>query len=136
MIDLQCVGTLVGEEKMSLYSSTILSTCFCCKDRLYVEVTDVVTTLCLLRSWITKKRNLSICEMTLLHCLANIKEIEVGNTTFGILYNCLPKVIITFQGLDSYRACHFHKYGWPKITSQTSRGQISHNTSSLKGLMV
>jgi hypothetical protein len=44
----QCVGTLVGETKMSLYSSMILSTCFCCKDMHYVEAMDVATTFCLL----------------------------------------------------------------------------------------
>jgi hypothetical protein len=33
--------------------------------------------------------------MTLLHFLAEIEEIEVGDATSGILYNCLPKVIIT-----------------------------------------
>jgi hypothetical protein len=79
--------------------------------------------------------NLSVCEMTLLHFLEEIKEIVVGGTTSGILYNYLPKVIITLQGLDSYTTCRFEKYGCLKITSQTSRGEISHNTSSLKGLM-
>jgi hypothetical protein len=29
----------------------------------------------------------------------------------------------------------FHIYGWPKRTSQTSSGETSHNTSSLKGWM-
>jgi len=115
----------MGEEKMSLYSSMIPSTCFYCKERLCVEVMNVVTTIYLLQAWITKKTNFPICEMALLHCLAKIKEIAVGSTTSGILYNCLPKVIITLRGLDSYIACRFHKYGWPKRTSQTSRGAIS-----------
>jgi hypothetical protein len=96
----------------------------------------VVMTFFLLQAWITKKTNFSVCEMTLLHFLSEIKEIVVGEDTFGILYNCLPKVIITLWGLDSYTTCRFHKYGWPKRTSQTLRGSISHNTSSLKGLML
>jgi hypothetical protein len=87
---------------MSLYSSTIPSTCFYCKERLYVEATDVAATFFLLSARITKKMNLSVCEMTLLHCLAEIKEITVGGATYGILYNCLPNVIITLRGLDSY----------------------------------
>jgi hypothetical protein len=40
--------------------------------------------------------------MTLLHFLAEIKEIEVGGATSGILYNCLPRVIITSWGVESY----------------------------------
>jgi hypothetical protein len=79
--------------------------------------------------------NFAVCEMTLLYCLAEIKEIAVGSDSSGILYNCLPKVIITLQGLDSYTTCRFHKYGCPKRTSQTSRGEISNNTTYLKGLM-
>jgi hypothetical protein len=34
----------VGEEKMSLYSSTTLSTCFCCMERPVMEAMDVVAT--------------------------------------------------------------------------------------------
>jgi hypothetical protein len=126
-----CVSTLVGEEKMSLYSST----CLCCKERLCAEAIDVAMTFSLLWEWITKKTNFPICEITLLHCLVEINKIAVGGATFGILYNCLPILIITLCGLDSYAACCFHKYGYPKKTSQTSRGEISHNTSFLKGLM-
>jgi hypothetical protein len=40
--------------------------------------------------------------MSLLHFLVEIKEIAVGDATSGILYNCLPKVIITLRGIDSY----------------------------------
>ena len=98
----QCVGTPMGEEKMSLYSSTIPSTWFYYKERLCVEVMNVVTTICLLQARITKKTNFLVCEMTLLNFLAEIKEIVVGDATFGILYNFLPKVIITLWGLDSY----------------------------------
>jgi hypothetical protein len=71
----------------------------------------VAETFFLLRAWITKKTNLLVYEMTVLHCLANIKEIMVGGATSGILYNFLPKVIIKLWGLDSYTACLFHKYG-------------------------
>jgi hypothetical protein len=46
-----------------------------------------------------------VCEMTSLHCLVEIKEITVGGATSGILYNCLPKLIITLRGLDSYTTC-------------------------------
>ena len=42
--------------------------------------------------------------MTFLHCLEEIKEIELGGTALGILYNFLFKVIITLRGLDSYIA--------------------------------
>jgi hypothetical protein len=38
----QCRGTPVGEEKISKYSSTTLSTCFCCVERLAAETLDVV----------------------------------------------------------------------------------------------
>jgi hypothetical protein len=37
----QCRGTLVGEEKIFEYSSTTLSTCFCCVERSTVETMDV-----------------------------------------------------------------------------------------------
>ena len=60
----------------------------------------------------------------------------VGGATYGIMYNLLPKVIITVRGLNSYISCHFHKYGFPNNTSQTSRGETSHSTSSVKGLML
>jgi hypothetical protein len=76
----------------------------------------VAATLCLLRAQITKKTKFSVCEIILLHFLVEIKEIVVGGTTSGMLYNCLPKVIITLRGLDSYIACRFHKYGWPNRT--------------------
>ena len=71
-----------------------------------------------------------------MHFLVEIKDVAVGGATSSILYNELPKVIITKQGLDSYIACCLHKYGWPNNTSQTSRGATSHNTSSIKGLML
>ena len=40
---------------------------------------------------------------------------------------------MTLRGQDSYITWCFHIYGWPKRTSQTSSGETSHNTSSLKG---
>jgi hypothetical protein len=62
----------------------------------------VAVTFCLLQGWITKKMNFPVYEMNLLYCLAEIEEIVVGSATSGILYNCLPKVIITLRGIDSY----------------------------------
>jgi len=53
-----------------------------------------------------------------------------------ILYNLFPIVTITTRGIDSYTTCRFHKYGWPNSTSQISRGSMSHNTKSVKGLML
>jgi hypothetical protein len=88
-----------------------MSTFFCYKERLCVKVMDVVVTFYLLGAHITKKMNFLVYEMTLLHFLVDIKEIEVCDTTSGILYNCLPKVMITLRGLDSYTTCCFHKYG-------------------------
>jgi len=37
--------------------------------------------------------------MILLHCFVVIKEMVVGEATFGILYNLLPRVIIIEQGI-------------------------------------
>src|SRR3984885_14533215 len=74
--------------------------------------------------------------MILLHCFAVIKEMAAGGATSGIVNNLFPNVIITARGLDSYTACRFHKYGCPNNTSQTSWGAMSHNTSSVKGLML
>ncbi len=62
--------------------------------------------------------------MILLHFLAKIEEMAVGGATYGILYNSLSKVIIIVQGLDSYIAWLFHKYGWPNNISQTSRAEM------------
>ena len=76
-------------------------------------------------------------EMSLLHFFAVTKEIDAGGGTSGILYNLLPKVTITAEVWDSYTTFLFYKYGWPNNnTSQTSRGAMSHNTSSVKGLML
>ena len=80
--------------------------------------------------------NFLVCDMSLLPFLAVIKDVAVGGATSGILYNELFKEIMTARGLDSYTACRLHKYGWPNNTSQTSRGVTSHNTSSVKGLML
>jgi len=60
----------------------------------------------------------------------------VGGATSSILYNLFSKITITARGLDSYTSCHFHKYGWPNNKSQTSTGEMSHNTWSVKGLML
>ena len=41
-----------------------------------------------------KKTNFLVWEMILLHFLAEIKEMVVGEATSGILYGFLPKAII------------------------------------------
>ena len=85
---------------------------------------------------IISKINFFIWETILLHCFAVVKEMAGGGTIYGILYKLFPKVITTERGLDLYTTCHFHKYGWPNNTSDTSRGATSHSTSSVKGLMM
>ena len=89
-------------------------------------------------SWglIIIKTNFPVLEMSLLHCFAVTKEMVVGGATSSSMYNLFSKVTITTRGLESYTTCHFHKYGWPNNTSQTSKGATSHNTSSVKGLML
>jgi uncharacterized membrane protein YfbV (UPF0208 family) len=85
---------------------------------------------------IIRKTNFLVLEMSLLHCFAITKEMVVGGAISGILYNLFPKVTIIARGLDSYTTCRFHKYDWPNNTSETSRGAMSHNTLSVKGLML
>ena len=129
-----CRGTPVGEVNMSRYSSTTFSICCCHVEEPCLEVMAMI----LFFPWecIIKKTNFPVLEMSLLHCFAVTKEIATGGGTSSILYKLFPNVIITVRGRDSYTACRFHKYGWPNNTSQTSRGAISHNTSSVKGLML
>jgi len=130
-------GTPVGEEKLFLCSfMTVSICCYCCIEEPFTGVMDVATIFPLLWERIKQKINFLICEMSVLHFLAVIKEVVVGGATSGILYNELPKEIITVRGLDSYIACHLHKYGWHNNTSETSRGVTSHNTSFVKGLML
>ena len=124
----------MGEVKMSLYSSTTLSICFCRAEEPFLEV--VATIFFLPWGQIIRKTNFLVWEMSLLHCFAVTKEIVVGSGTYGILYNLFPKVTITTRGHDSYTTCRFHTYGWPNNKSETSRGAMSHNTSSMKGLML
>ena len=119
---------------MSRYSSMTLSICCCHVDRPYLEVMAMI--FFFPRGHIIKKTNFLVLEMSLLHCFAVTKERAEGGCTSGILYNLFPNVIITAQGWDSYISFLFHKYGWPNNTSQTSRGAIAHNTSSVKGLML
>jgi len=101
-----------------------------------VGIMDVAMIFPLFWERIRQKINFLVCEMSLLPFLAVIKEVVVGGATPGMLYNELPKEIITAPGLDSYTTCRLHKYGWPNNTSQTSRGVTSHNTLSMKGLML
>jgi hypothetical protein len=86
--------------------------------------------------WIIKKTNFLALAMSLLHCFAVTKEMDVGGAISGIMYKLLPKLIITARGMESYTTCHFHMYGWPNNTSKTSRGAMSHNTSFVMGLML
>ena len=83
-----------------------------------------------------KEKKFLVWEIILLHFFVVIKEMAVGGAISGILYNLLAKLIIIERGLDSYTTFRFHKYGCPKNTSQTSRGETSHNTSSVKGLIL
>ena len=130
----QCRGTPVGEEKMSMYSSRKFSICCYHTGEPCLEV--VATIFFLPRGWIVMKKKFLVWEIILLYCFAVLKEMVEGGTTFGILYNLFPKVIIKQLGLDSYTTCRFYKYGWPNNTSATSRGATSHNTSSVNGLML
>lgn len=74
--------------------------------------------------------------MILLHSLPDIEEVALGGATSGILYKGLPKEIIIERGLNTYTTCRFNKYGHPNNTSQVLRVEASHNTSSVKGLML
>ena len=130
----QCKGTPNGEVNMSSYFSMNLSICCCRAEGPYQEVVSTVFFF----PWghIIRKKNFQVFEMSLLHYFVVTREMAVGSATFGILYNLFPNVTITARGIDSYIACHFHKHGWPNNTSQTSRGETSHNASSVKGLMM
>jgi len=130
----QCRGTPMAEEKIFLYSSMTLSIFCCCVEEPYLEAMG--TTLFFPWGRIIRKTNFLVWEMILLHCFAVIKDMVVGGATFSITYNLLAKVIVTKRGLDSYRVCHFHKYGCPNNTWEISRGETSHTTSSMKGLML
>lgn len=125
----------MGEEKFFLCSFMTVSL-YCCVEEPFTGVMDAATIFPLLWDWTRQKMNFLVWEMSLLHFLAMIKEVVVGGTTSDILYNELPKEIMTARGLDSYTACRLHKYGWPNNTSQTSKGATSHNTSYMKGLML
>ena len=119
---------------MSSYSSMTLSICSYHVEEPYLEVMDIVFFFPLGR--IIKKTNLPVLEMSLLHCFVVTKEMVVGGATYDILYKLFPKVTIITQGLDSYTTFFFQKYGWPNNTSQISRGETSHKTSSMKSLML
>lgn len=113
-----------------------LSTYFYCMGEPFPGAMDVGTIFTFLWERIWKKRNFWVWEMILLHFLTNIKEMMVGRATSGVMYSLFPKVIITMHSLNLYTTWHFHKYGWPYKTSQTSRRVTSHSTSSLKGFML
>ena len=84
----------MGEEKISLYSSTTLSTFFCNTREPFLGAMDVATISPLVWDKNRKKTNFIVWEMILLHFLVDIKEMVVGRATSGILYSFLPKVII------------------------------------------
>jgi len=92
----------MGEEKMSMYLSTTLSTYFYYVGEPFLRVMDVAMIFPLLWEWMRKKRNFPIWEIILLHCLAEIKEMMVSGATYGILYNLLTREIIAVQGLETY----------------------------------
>jgi hypothetical protein len=71
-----------------------LSTCFYCVERSVEETLDVAVIFFSFRELTTKKKKIPVLEMIFLHCLAEIKEITLGGTASGILYNFLFKVII------------------------------------------
>ena len=124
----------MGDLKMSPYSSKTLSIYFFRNEDPCLEV--VATIFFLPWGWIIRKTNFLVWEMRLLHFFVVTKEIAVGGGTSGILYNLFPKVKIAARGRDSYIACRFHKYGWPNNTSKISIAAMSHNTSSVKGLLL
>jgi len=119
---------------MSSYSYATLSICSFYAKGPSLEV--VVIIFFFLWGHTIRKTNFPVLETSLLHCFAVIKEMVLGGYTSSILYNLVPKETIIAWGLDSYTVSHFRKYGCPSNTSQTSRGNMSHNTSSLKGLML
>ena len=119
---------------MSSYSSmNFFISCSCAGEPCFEAVATIFILVC---GRIVKKINLLLLETILLHCFAVVKDMARGGTTFGILYNLFPKLITTERGLDSYTVCHFHKYGWPNNTSDTSRVTTSHSTSSVNLLML
>ena len=63
---------------------------------------DVEMIFPLLWEWIKKKTNFLVWGMTLLHCLVVIKYMAVEGAIYSILYNLVPKEIITKLGLDLY----------------------------------
>ena len=83
----------MGEVKISPYSSTNLSICYCHAEEPCLEVVAIVFFF----PWgqIIGKMNFLVWEMSLLHCFAVTKEIVAGGGTSGILYNSFPKVTIT-----------------------------------------
>ena len=124
----------MSEEKISSYSSMTLSICCNHAGEPCFEVEATIFFFpC---EQVVRKINFLVWETILLRCFVVVKEMTGGSTTSGILYKLFPKVIIIARGLDSYRACHLHKYGWPNNTLATSRGETSQNTSSVNDLML
>jgi len=61
----------------------------------FARVADLGMIFPLLWERTRQKMNSLVSEMSLLHFIAVIKEVAVGGATSGILYNELPKEIIT-----------------------------------------
>ena len=83
----------MGEEKISLYSSTTLSICFFRVGEPCLEAMTKIFFFPYAR--IVMKKKFLVWEKILLHCFAVLKEMAEGDTTSSVLYNLFPKVIIT-----------------------------------------
>jgi hypothetical protein len=81
----QCRGTPVGEEKISLCSSTFLSTCFYCIENSCIEVVVVAVTFCSPSDQIVKRVNFVVRDIILQYCFVEFNEMEVVETTSCIL---------------------------------------------------
>ena len=119
----QCTRTPTGVVKMSLYDSTILSTCFCCIEGFCVEAMDVAVIFRYSSERTMKSTNLPVWEITFLHCFAVMRDTAVAGSASSILQSFFTKVIMTLRGLDSYTTWCFHIYSFPKRTSQNSSGE-------------
>jgi hypothetical protein len=81
----QCIGTPIGEAKISLCSSTIFSTSFYWVERSKVEVVVAAVAFHSPPERFMKKTNIEVWEITLQHCFVEINEMEVVTTTSSTL---------------------------------------------------
>ena len=75
----------MGELNMSLWSSTTLSTYFCCVAESCVEAMDVATTFFSPCERIIKRTNFPVYVINFVHYLAKIREMEAFGATSHIL---------------------------------------------------